>query len=402
MENNTINLRIPLTPLHRALRSALTASSASIRLTKKDNVPLLSLTIITNNLTSSRPSTSVTATTLNSDDAPLPVDSSANDSFGEPNAQGFFPHDRETTITQDIPVIVLAAATVASIHEPQCPQPDVHIMLPPLLQLKAISERFTKLALSTSSASTRGRAADASSSQSRLTLSANAHGVLRIGVETSALKIESKWEGLTNPELDPEQVEGGEEGVRGHASTRMKEREGEEAWSVVRVEGRDWGRVLGVGRLGGRVIACESQGCVPITGGNERGCVPSICTENPRLIPSFAGFCHEHALILYVYLSNDDMESVLTVRLTSNFLAVNWAQCPLGHACPNCSFSEPSTDDLGLYSTTLHRIVLDTLLLDNSARDTAFAALTSATKSAEMKHVPHFSPHLTDSCVVKL
>ena len=70
-----------------------------------------------------------------------------------------------------------------------------------------------------------------------------------------------------NPELDPEQVEGGEEGVRGHASTRMKEKEGEEAWSVVRVEGRDWGRVLGVGRLGGRVIACEcssSPGYPPI------------------------------------------------------------------------------------------------------------------------------------------
>ena len=130
-------------------------------------------------------------------------------------------------------------------------------MLPPLLQLKAISERFTKLALSTSSSASRGRASDAPASQSRLTLSANAHGVLRIGVETPALKIESKWQGLTNPELDPEQVEGGEEGVRGHASTKMKEREGDEAWSVVRVEGRDWGRVLGVGRLGGRVIACE-------------------------------------------------------------------------------------------------------------------------------------------------
>lgn len=156
--------------------------------------------------------------------------------------------------------MVLAAATVASIHEPQCPQPNVHIMLPPLLQLKAISERFTKLALSTSSSGTRDRrAADAPPSSSRLILSANAHGVLRIGVETSALKIESKWEGLTNPELDPGQVEGGEEGVRGHASTRMKEREGEEAWSTVRVEGRDWGRVLGVGRLGGRVIACKSM-----------------------------------------------------------------------------------------------------------------------------------------------
>ncbi|KAL2039052.1 hypothetical protein N7G274_008101 [Stereocaulon virgatum] len=285
VENNTINLRIPLAPLLRALRSAVNASSVSIRLTKKDNVPLLSLTIITNSLTASRPATSITTTTLNPDNAPFPEEFSANDSFGEANAAGFISHDRERTITQDIPVMVLAATTVASIHEPQCPQPDVHIMLPPLLQLKAISERFTKLALTTSSSGARDRrAADAPASSSRLILSANAHGVLRIGVETSALKIESKWEGLTNPELDPQQVEGGEEGVRGHASTKMKEREGEEAWSVVRVEGRDWGRVLGVGRLGGRVIAC---------------------------------FCHEHALILYVYLSNDDMESVLTYYIAS-------------------------------------------------------------------------------------
>lgn len=162
-------------------------------------------------------------------------------------------------------MIVLAAATVASIHEPTCPQPDVHIMLPNLLQLKAISERFTKLALSSSTTASGGRASDAPSSQSRLTLSANAHGVLRIGVETPALKIESKWEGLTNPELDPGQIEGGEEGVREHASTRMREKEGDEAWSTVRVEGRDWGRVLGVGRLGGRVIACESSRLFKIT-----------------------------------------------------------------------------------------------------------------------------------------
>jgi len=252
VENNTINLRIPLPPLLRALRSAATASSASIRLTKKDNIPLLSLTIITNNLPSTRPPTSITTTTLGPDAPPFPEDTTADESFGEPNAQGFFPHDRETTITQDIPVIVLAAATVASIHEPQCPQPDVHIMLPSLVQLKAISERFTKLALSTTTNNPNN------TTSSRLILSANAHGELRIGVETSQLKIESKWEGLTNPELDPGQVEGGEEGVRGHASTRMKEREGEEAWSTVRVEGRDWGRVLGVGRLGGRVIACKS------------------------------------------------------------------------------------------------------------------------------------------------
>ena len=85
-------------------------------------------------------------------------------------------------------------------------------------------------------------------------MAANGHGGLKIGVETPNLKIESRWEGLTNPELDPGQVEGGEEAVREHASTKMREVGG---WATVRVEGRDWGRVLGVGRLGGRVIACE-------------------------------------------------------------------------------------------------------------------------------------------------
>ena len=80
------------------------------------------------------------------------------------------------------------------------------------------------------------------------------HGSLKIGVQTPHLKIESKWEGLANPELDPGHVEGGAEGIMDHASTRMKESGN---WATVRVEGRDWGRVLGVGRLGGRVIACK-------------------------------------------------------------------------------------------------------------------------------------------------
>ena len=83
------------------------------------------------------------------------------------------------------------------------------------------------------------------------------HGELKVGIKTDALRIESCWRGLTNPELDPGQVEGGEEGIRMHPSTRMRGVEGDEGWAVVRVEGRDWGRVLGVGRLGGRVVACK-------------------------------------------------------------------------------------------------------------------------------------------------
>ncbi len=264
---NTINLQVPLAVLNRALRSALFGSSASIRLTKQDNLPVLSLTIITNTYSASRPAQIAAFST--SDDGGGREDGETGNSSSLTESAGGGYSDRETTITQSVPVMVLPAATVSGIHEPRCRDPDVHIMLPPLSQLKSISDRFTKLALSTSSSSNGpfGAARGSSSSQqpqpfaslassSRLVLSANMHGALRIGVTTAALKIESKWEGLINPELDPGQVEGGEEGVRGHASTVMKAREGEESWATVRVEGKDWGRVLGVGRLGGKVVAC--------------------------------------------------------------------------------------------------------------------------------------------------
>jgi HUS1 checkpoint protein len=106
------------------------------------------------------------------------------------------------------------------------------------------------------------------------------------------MRISSLWTGLENPELDPSQVADGEEGLANHPSTRMKALgdptgQSTEGWATVRVEGRDWGRVLSVGRLGGRVIAC---------------------------------FCHDHALILYVFLSSNEPggnDSVLTYYISS-------------------------------------------------------------------------------------
>lgn len=277
-ENNTINLEVPLAPLQRALKSAQSAIAASIRLTKKDNVPLLSLTITTQTMNSS---------------APLPngqTNSSqygANGFEGTEESENFFDgkQDRETVITQDVPVRVLAPASVDGLHEPRCREPDVHITLPNLMQLKAISDRFTRLA--TTSKTSRGL--NNSSSGSRLELSANMHGCLRLALNTDAMRINSLWTGLENPELDPSQVADGQAGLANHPSTRMKalgdsSGQSEEGWATVRVDGKDWGRVLSVGRLGGRVIAC---------------------------------FVDEHALILYVFLNNDDPsggESVLTVR----------------------------------------------------------------------------------------
>lgn len=264
-ELNVINLEVPLGPLHTALKSAQDCTYASLRLTKKDGAPLLCLTINTS----------------------IQVSSSG---AGAINGSGDMVQSKDTTISQDVPIRVLAAASVEGIHEPRCKEPEVIILLPPLNQIKTISERFTRISLASKKAQAQGsglQAGGTGAGQSaiRLELGANMHGELSIAIKTDALNVESKWKGLVNPELDPTVVENGESGIREHPSTRWRELEGDEAWAKVRVEGKDWGRVLGVGRLGGRVVAC---------------------------------FCDDHALILYVYLPKgggmgDESEAVLTV-----------------------------------------------------------------------------------------
>ncbi|KAI9746408.1 MAG: hypothetical protein M1818_000121 [Claussenomyces sp. TS43310] len=244
-ENNTINLELPLPPLQRALKSAINASSASLRLTKKDGIPLLSLTIITNTISAGNSANGV----LNSHNQ----DPFGEDAFREESLDVSAGRDRETIVTQDIPIRVLTAESVEGIHEPRVREPDVHLLLPSLTQLKAISERFTRLASATSNATATGLSS--SVNVPKLELSANMYGSLKLSIATDALNISSLWTGLSNPELDPSQVEGGAEGLENHPSTKLKA-SGPDAWATVRIDGRDWGRVLSVGRMGGRVIAC--------------------------------------------------------------------------------------------------------------------------------------------------
>lgn len=249
-DNNTINLELPLLPLQRALKSAINASSASLRLTKKDGVPVLSLTIATNAASARKPMSGF----LNGERV-------GSDPFGDEifREESLDPsgHDRETIVTQDIPIRVLTAASVESIHEPRVREPDAHVLLPSLIQLKAVSDRFTKLAAATMSGCNASGLANAASIP-KLELSANMHGNLKLSIATDALNISSMWTDLSNPELDPNVAEDGVEGVENHPSTVLKAA-GPDAWATVRIDGRDWGRVLSVGRLGGRVIACTSQ-----------------------------------------------------------------------------------------------------------------------------------------------
>ena len=192
--------------------------------------------------------------------------------------------DRETIVTQDVPVRVLSAANVEGIHEPRCREPDVHILLPSLLQLKSISERFTKLASSTMTSSSSSAAA-ASASSPKLELSANMHGSLRLRSATDALNISSVWTGLSSVSM----------GKTGAGSYQ---------WA-------DW--------------AARS---LPVRPSPFFASLPAPGSPSPS-DGQHAGFIDDLALVLYVYLSNDDDsrsnagggvgegdDSVLTVRLS--------------------------------------------------------------------------------------
>ncbi|KAI1762695.1 Hus1-like protein [Hypoxylon sp. FL1150] len=280
-QNNVINLELPLGPLQRALRSALNGTSASIRLTKKDGIPVLSMTITT----TAAPTKEAQGVTrfggVNQNVSGRGQDDEDGIFMQEPLETSLH-REREKIITQDIPVRVLHPDTVETIMQPKVREPDVHIQLPPLLQLKAISDRFTKLAVAekTSTSST-----NPASISPKLELSANMHGGLRLRLDTDTLQVESEWAGLENPELDPSLLTCA---LEDHPSTRFKEA-GPDKWATVRVDGKDWSKVLSVGRLEGRVIAC---------------------------------FADDHALIIYVYIPQYDEtgsaeDSVVTYYVSS-------------------------------------------------------------------------------------
>ena len=250
-EKNTINLELPLQALARALRSAQNASDVWIKLTKKDNVPMLSLTIhsstfVTNNSV-------VTAEGISDEFGDFDLDIDLNDPAfgGSGQAQT---RERQTVVTQDVPVKVLHPTDVGTLHEPRLREPDVHIYMPSLSQLKSISDKFTKLAIATTMSSS-------SKNAPRLEMSANMHGSLRLAIKTDALKTASLWTGLVNPELDATQFDGGDTAVQEHPSTRMRELGGpdgqnEAGWAKVRIDAKDWSRVLSVGRVSSRVVGC--------------------------------------------------------------------------------------------------------------------------------------------------
>ncbi|GIC88614.1 checkpoint protein HUS1 family protein [Aspergillus udagawae] len=290
--SGVINLEVPIGALHRALRSATGATSAQLRLTKKGNIPLLALTVLSSSWTTGSNALGIT-------NARTEVGSPGATAAAAPGVTG--PRERETVITQEIPVKVLHETAVEGLHEPRCRDPDVHIILPSLAHLKSISERFSKLAGDARPAASSGIVSSTLTSP-KLELSANMHGSLKLAIATDALRISSVWSDLVNPPLDPAQMSQSE--IEQLPSERMRAlgSDDEAGWAKVRIDSRDWSRVLSIGRLSLKVVAC---------------------------------FIHETALILYVYLpgSWNGEDSCLTEVVQRNCAQTYMQTCKKEKFC---------------------------------------------------------------------
>ncbi|OJT14004.1 Checkpoint protein hus1 [Trametes pubescens] len=98
---------------------------------------------------------------------------------------GVTPMNRRITVVQHVTVEVVRHADVERLKEPMCPEPDVHILLPPLAKLRMVVERLRPL------------------SADGVTFRANHSGELQLAATTDNARVEVGWGGLNNPGWNP-------------------------------------------------------------------------------------------------------------------------------------------------------------------------------------------------------
>ncbi|KAJ1980468.1 Checkpoint protein hus1, partial [Dimargaris cristalligena] len=153
MYDNEINLEMVLEHFLRALRSSQNALSVTMRLAKKEGIPLLSVVISNQSRTG-----------------------------------------KVMALNQDVPVRVLGPRQIDHIREPLVPEPQVNILMPSLTNIRSIVERMKTIS-------------------NTLEISANTNGEFRLKVESELVEIVTYYKNLINPELDlVSQPAGGEAG----------------------------------------------------------------------------------------------------------------------------------------------------------------------------------------------
>ncbi|KAJ3289563.1 hypothetical protein HK104_007379 [Borealophlyctis nickersoniae] len=186
-ENNSIWMELSGELFVRALKSSQQASDVTMKLTKKQNLPTLSFSI-TNQSRSGKP----------------------------------------VLLVQDVPIRVLSVREAEELKEPVIVDYQVHILLPQLHHVRTITERMKAIG-------------------THLLVSANMSGEFTLKVETDAVKVETFFKNLINPELDPSQVD---------VSEQPSMNRNPHTFAEVRVDVRDFAKFLHSSVINPRNVVC--------------------------------------------------------------------------------------------------------------------------------------------------
>ncbi|KAG9008869.1 hypothetical protein FRB94_012838 [Tulasnella sp. JGI-2019a] len=162
---------------------------------------------------------------------------------------------KKMEITHDVRVKILKLSEVLALKEPLCPEPDIHIILPPLAKVRTVVERMAKLS-------------------PIIGFSAQADGNLKVEIATDSVAVETIWQNCPLPQIA---------GEGGEKDNSMEE--DEKPFHAVLLSMRSLLRFLSSYVVSTTTIAC---------------------------------ICSGHCLIMYVYIGEmDDSGGVLTFYIPS-------------------------------------------------------------------------------------
>ncbi|KAG1737146.1 cell cycle checkpoint [Suillus paluster] len=172
---------------------------------------------------------------------------------------------RKVRVAHDVRIDVMRPAEGDKLHEPRCPDPNVHILLPPLQKLRTIVERIRPLS-------------------DVLALRANNSGTLQLSISTDTVKLETQWVKCANPSMTKE----GLVQIDDDAEDNSLDKPDPDKMFCVLVSIRSFLKFLNSHVVSTTTIACTSP-------------------------PAQNRLCHNHCAILYVYIGEiADAGGVLT------------------------------------------------------------------------------------------
>ncbi|CUA70886.1 Checkpoint protein hus1 [Schizosaccharomyces pombe 972h-] [Rhizoctonia solani] len=142
--NNMISLEVSTEPLSQGLRSASAAQDVIVKLAKKNDQPVFSF-----------------------------------------EAQTESRQGKKMLVTHDVRITVMKAVEIEQIKEPLCPPPDLHIILPPLKELRTIVEHMQRLS-------------------DVVAISATPGGELVFAIQTDDVRVSTTWENCQRPTVEGE------------------------------------------------------------------------------------------------------------------------------------------------------------------------------------------------------